>query len=103
MEDYFQSEPIDETYYEGDTIEMRCDPPKGEPEPSVYWLKDNQQIKTHLDSSRFKISNDFSLLILEARLEDSGNYVCVAWNNAEKRLSKPARLTLIGIFLLKNI
>jgi hypothetical protein len=74
---------------------MRCDPPKGEPQPAVYWLKDNRQINTLLDSSRFKLSNDLSLLILDARLSDAANYACVAWNQVDKRVSKPARLTLL--------
>lgn len=87
---------MDEVTYEGDTIEMRCDPPKGEPTPQVYWLKDKRQINTNSDSSRFKLSNDFSLLILESRLQDSGNYVCVASNLADRRDSKPAKLTIIG-------
>lgn len=86
---------MDEISYEGETVEMRCDPPKGEPIPNVYWLKDSKEIDTHSDSSRFKLSNDFSLLILASRKSDSGNYVCVASNLVDKRLSKPAKLTLL--------
>ena len=83
----------------GDTVEMRCDPPKGEPTPTVYWLKNNQEIDTNSDSSRYKLSNDYSLLILLAMSDDADYYICVATNQFEKRLSKPARLTLIGSFL----
>ena len=97
LEEEFQSEPMDDISYEGETIEMRCDPPRGEPAPTVYWLKDNKEIDTSSDSSRYKLSNDFSLLILASRKEDAGNYVCIAFNQVEKRLSKPARLTLLGI------
>lgn len=96
MEDEFISEPMDEVVYEGDTVEMRCDTPAGEPMPSVYWLKDNQEINTRSDSARIKLSNDNSLLILMTKMSDSGLYVCVATNLVDKRISKPARLTILG-------
>lgn len=95
MEDEFQNEPMDEIAYIGDTVEMRCDPPKGEPAASVYWLKNNQELNTNSDSSRYKLSNDFSLLILVTMPIDADTYVCVATNQYEKRFSKPAKLTLI--------
>lgn len=38
MEIEFQSDPIDETAYEGDTVELRCDAPRGEPTPTVSSL-----------------------------------------------------------------
>ena len=98
MEEEFQTEPMDETAYESETIEIRCDPPKGEPIPSVYWLKDDKEIDTVSDSSRFKLSNDYSLLILASRKEDSGSYVCAAFNQIEKRMSKPAKLNILGIY-----
>ena len=101
MEEDFLTEPMDEVSYEGDTVEMRCDPPRGEPSASVYWLKDGNEIDTSRDSSRFQLSNDFSLLILMSKREDAGNYVCVAFNQIEKRFSKPARLTLLGKIRLK--
>ena len=96
LEGDFLSEPMDEIAYVDDTIELRCDPPQGEPEPNVYWLKDNVRINVNLDSSRIKISNDFSLLILSAKKEDAGAYVCVAKNKAGVALSNPAKLVLLG-------
>ena len=96
LDEDFLTEPMDEISYTGDTVEMRCDPPRGEPPATVYWLKDSREIDTSRDSSRFQLSNDFSLLILVSKKEDAGNYVCVAFNQIEKRFSKPARLTLLG-------
>lgn len=87
---------MDEVSYEGETIEMRCDPPRGEPAPTVYWLKDNKRIDTESETSRFRLANDFSLLILATRKEDSGKYACVATNQAHVVKSKPAKLTLLG-------
>ena len=88
---------MDEMAFEGETVEMRCDPPRGEPPPSVYWLKDERHVATNSDSSRYKLSNDFSLLIFAARRQDAGYYVCVASNQIDKRASKPALLTLLGM------
>ena len=104
LEDEFRSEPMDETAYASDTVEMRCDPPPGEPSPSVYWLKDNAEIDTVSDASRFKLSNDYSLLIMASRSDDAGLYTCVAFNQIERRHSKPAKLTILSkcffLFLL---
>lgn len=88
---------MDEAAYENETVEMRCDPPKGEPTPTVHWLKDGRAIDTSFDSSRYKLSNDFSLLILMAKAEDAGDYTCVANNEADRRQSKPAKLTLLSL------
>ena len=99
LEEEFQSDPIDETTYEGDTVELRCDPPRGEPLPIVYWLKNDALIDTSIDSSRYKVSNDNSLLILVVNKYDTGNYVCVAHNLMEKRYSKPAKLTVLGMLM----
>ena len=102
----FMTEPMDEIAYEGDTIELRCDPPKGEPRSSVYWLKDNVKINTKSDSSRLKLSNDYSLLILVSQKQDTGEYTCAATNGIEFRLSSPAKLMILGMyfyyFLRKN-
>ena len=93
---------MDEVSYEGETIEMRCDPPRGEPAPTVYWLKDNKRIDTQSESSRYKLANDFSLLILATRKEDSGKYVCVASNEVQVVKSKPAKLTLLGMLTFES-
>lgn len=95
LEEEFRNEPMDEVAYEGNTVELRCDPPKGNPIPSVYWLKDDVKINTRSGSSRVKLSNDFSLLILVANKEDTGNYVCVATNQVEVQFSHPAKLLVL--------
>lgn len=103
LESEFHSEPMDERVSVGEPVEMRCDPPRGEPAPSVYWLKDNKEVIDMLamigsggnESSRIRISNDFSLLILAAKRSDSGSYVCVATNTIEKRYSRPATLVVV--------
>jgi len=69
----------------------------GEPTPTVFWLKNSREIVTNSDSSRYKLSNDFSLLILAANRDDSDTYVCVATNQYEQRFSKPAKLTILGM------
>ncbi len=61
----------------------------------MYWLKDNVAIDTSIDSSRYKVSNDNSLLILVVNKYDSGIFVCVAHSLADKRYSRPAKLTVL--------
>jgi hypothetical protein len=93
LEKDFQFEPVDEISFVSDSVELRCDPPVGDPSPTVTWLKDGENIGQEM---RFRISNDYSLLILLVRPEDSGEYSCVASNLADSRRSKPAMLTVLG-------
>ena len=39
---------------------------------------------------------DGHLIIIQAREKDRGNYTCVADNVANRRLSPPARLSVVG-------
>ena len=42
---------------------------------------------------------DGHLIIIQAREKDRGNYTCVAENVANRRLSPPARLSVVGMLL----
>ena len=61
----------------------------------MYWLKNDVAIDTSVDSSRYKVSNDNSLLILVVNKYDSGTYVCVAHSSVDKRYSRPAKLRVL--------
>ena len=60
----------------------------------THWLKDGAPI-AHGDSN-FIQSAAGHLLILQARMEDSANYTCVASNSALERLSPAAEVTVFG-------
>lgn len=69
---------------------MECSPPKGFPEPSVIWRKDDHDLPR--DTDRFKIHQSGNLVIEDVQRSDSGLYTCVAWNMVGERVSGPARL-----------
>ena len=71
----------------------------GEPEPDVEWFKDEQPIE---DGGNFRIEFDDSdgctLIINSARLEDEGQYRCVATNEFGKAISE-AELLVTGMVI----
>ncbi len=52
----------------------------GIPEPTVMWLKPAGSLVTSNSNHRVTVTSDGSLRILQARVEDSGNYTCRAQN-----------------------
>ena len=79
----------------GSDAVLECRPPRGEPEPRVRWRKDSDPVKP---SERISISETGSLKIKDARKEDSGVYVCIAYNVGGEKESSPARLAVRGWF-----
>lgn len=75
---------------------LDCRPPKGEPEPRVRWRKDNDPVKT---GDRWTITDTGSLRIRDVRREDSGVYVCNAYNIGGDKDSNPARLLVRGVLI----
>ena len=90
----FETPPYDQHIQVGGQAELRCHPPRGEPEAVVtHWLKDGAPIS---DDPNFIQSAAGHLLVLQARMEDSANYTCVASNSALERQSPPAEITVYG-------
>ncbi|XP_076458521.1 netrin receptor UNC5C-like [Babylonia areolata] len=87
----FQRTPMSVRVGAHTTVELQCLPPEGKPLPRVFWLKDNVELKVHRDYNLI-ISSEGSLIINQARLQDSGNYTCGAVNLASRRLSDSATL-----------
>ena len=91
----FETPPYDQHIQEGGQAELRCHPPRGEPEAVVsHWLKDGAPLEA--DDRNFIQSAAGHLLILQARMQDSANYTCVASNSALERHSPPAEVTVYG-------
>ena len=57
--------------------------------PTIKWLKDGHE----MNSPRFNVRPDGSLVVQNVSEEDEGMYSCIADNGVEKR-SAEARLTL---------
>ena len=90
----FEVPPYSDQILVGKQVEVRCHPPKGKPEPSVYWLKNGKIIDNSDDS--YIVTQEGHLIIVSARVEDSANYTCVAENVAATRKSTPAEINIYG-------
>ncbi|XP_065055989.1 roundabout homolog 3-like isoform X2 [Rhopilema esculentum] len=77
-------------------ISLTCDPPGGSPTPTVSWRKDSTNLQSN---SRIRTEDRFGqvyfLRISKALQEDTGNYTCVAKNEAGERVSEPAFLRVL--------
>ena len=79
-------------------LELSCVPPGGNPPSTVKWKKNLKFIQSY---GRMKLEVDSSiyyLRIAKTLQEDAGNYTCVASNDAEERVSKPATVRVLGLF-----
>lgn len=72
-------------------VELACESPTGQPEPRISWKKDGKSLRL---SDRHLIGKTGSLRIVDVGHEDAGLYVCVAYNAAGERESKPANLVI---------
>ena len=61
----------------------------------VMWKKDGSMVDPEADSNII-IYDDGTLIVDSVRVEDEGEYICVAKNSAGIRTSKPAILELYG-------
>jgi len=76
-------------------LELRCVPPGGNPPPTIKWKKNFKVIQSY---GRMKLEVDSSIYYLridKTLQEDSGNYTCVASNDAEERVSKQAAVRVL--------
>ncbi|CAH8615513.1 unnamed protein product [Heterobilharzia americana] len=106
----------------GWTVEFTCEPPDGRPIPKVYWMKNGRKLKYTIAQDRIIISemnlstakkdilNNYEvvnheasvnysglisrLMIRNTNLVDEGIYTCVVENQAGRRVSSNAQLTI---------
>lgn len=77
----------------GHQVDLKCMPPVGMPQPSVYWLRNGQLLQSNTD---VLVTSEGHLLIGQARPQDTGNYTCVAENIAAKRMSSVSQIIVYG-------
>ena len=90
----FETPPYSHQSLEGKQLELRCYPPRGKPDPRISWLK-NDKLLDESDSN-YIVTQEGHLIIVNAKLSDSGNYTCVATNIAAERRSVPAEINIYG-------
>ena len=99
----FLSEPVSKKVAVGSPVELQCRPPEGDPPPRVYWLKDKMPIQQQQSDSQggnhYVIGEQYpTLIITEAQFSDTGEYICVAENVFNERISYPASLEVYGLW-----
>ncbi|KAL0839414.1 hypothetical protein ABMA28_016139 [Loxostege sticticalis] len=93
LREEFRLEPVSTQTAQGETVILECSPPRGSPEPLVYWKKNGQTL--HFDGdSRMHLVDGGSLVIQDARQTDAGRYQCIARNAAGTRESAIATLKI---------
>ncbi|XP_023579891.1 roundabout homolog 2 [Octodon degus] len=91
LRDDFRQNPTDVVVAAGEPAILECQPPRGHPEPTIYWKKD----KVRIDDKEERISiRGGKLMISNTRKSDAGMYTCVGANMVGERDSDPAELTV---------
>ncbi|TRZ18555.1 hypothetical protein HGM15179_008559 [Zosterops borbonicus] len=91
LRDDFRQNPTDVVVAAGEPAILECQPPRGHPEPTIYWKKD----KVRIDDREERISiRGGKLMISNTRKSDAGMYTCVGTNMVGERDSDPAELTV---------
>ncbi|XP_066516417.1 roundabout homolog 2 [Hoplias malabaricus] len=91
LRDDFRQNPTDVVVAAGEPAILECVPPRGHPEPTIYWKKDKVRIDEKDD--RIKIRGG-KLMISNTRKSDAGMYVCVGTNMVGERDSETAQVTV---------
>ncbi|XP_072342822.1 roundabout homolog 3 isoform X4 [Scyliorhinus torazame] len=91
LRDDFRQTPSDVVVAAGEPTVMECLPPRGHPEPTISWKRNNLLINDK--DERITIRGG-KLMISNTRKADAGMYVCVATNMVGERDSEPADLVV---------
>ncbi|XP_043532778.1 roundabout homolog 3 isoform X5 [Chiloscyllium plagiosum] len=91
LRDDFRQTPSDVVVAAGEPAVMECLPPRGHPEPTISWKKNNVLVNDK--DERITIRGG-KLMISNTRKADAGMYVCVATNMVGERDSEPADLVV---------
>ncbi|XP_074534935.1 roundabout homolog 2 isoform X7 [Halichoeres trimaculatus] len=91
LRDDFRQNPTDVVVAAGEPAILECVPPRGHPEPTIYWKKDKMRIDDKDD--RITIRGG-KLMISNTRKSDAGMYICVGTNMVGERDSETAQVTV---------
>ncbi|TRY88273.1 hypothetical protein DNTS_009321, partial [Danionella cerebrum] len=91
LRDDFRQTPSDVVVAAGEPAVMECIPPRGHPEPTISWKRNN--VKVNDKDERITIRGG-KLMISNTRKTDAGMYVCVGTNMVGEKDSDPAELVV---------
>uniref|UniRef100_A0A3B5ANN0 Roundabout guidance receptor 3 n=1 Tax=Stegastes partitus TaxID=144197 RepID=A0A3B5ANN0_9TELE len=91
LRDDFRQAPSDVVVAAGEPAVLECIPPRGHPEPTVSWKRNNARVSTKDDRISMRGGK---LMISHTRKSDAGMYVCVGTNMVGERDSDPAELVV---------
>ncbi|TNN01716.1 hypothetical protein fugu_011098 [Takifugu bimaculatus] len=91
LRDDFRQAPSDVVVAAGEPAVLECVPPRGHPEPTVFWKRNNVRIGSKDERIAMRGGK---LMISHARKSDAGMYVCVGKNMVGERDSDPAELVV---------
>ncbi|XP_041667610.1 roundabout homolog 2 [Cheilinus undulatus] len=91
LRDDFRQAPSDVVVAAGEIAVLECVPPRGHPEPSVSWKRNNVRVSNK--DERISMRGG-KLMISNTRKSDAGMYVCVGTNMVGERDSDPAELVV---------
>ncbi|XP_034034778.1 roundabout homolog 3 isoform X2 [Thalassophryne amazonica] len=91
LRDDFRQTPSDVVVAAGEPAVMECIPPRGHPEPTISWKRNN--IRVNDRDERITIRGG-KLMISSTRKSDAGMYVCVGTNMVGEKDSDPAELVV---------
>nr|XP_033486331.1 roundabout homolog 2 [Epinephelus lanceolatus] len=93
LRDDFRQAPSDVVVAAGEPAVLECVPPRGHPEPTVSWKRNNVRVSTkderisvgpHRPRLRFEIRNGNSLRLFRVKEQDEGTYTCTSENSVGK-------------------
>ncbi|XP_034723185.1 roundabout homolog 2 isoform X2 [Etheostoma cragini] len=91
LRDDFRQAPSDVVVAAGEPAVLECVPPRGHPEPTVSWKRNN--VRVAAKDERMSMHGG-KLLISHTTKSDAGMYVCVGTNMVGERDSDPAELVV---------
>ncbi|XP_077421337.1 roundabout homolog 2 isoform X13 [Vanacampus margaritifer] len=91
LRDDFRQNPTDAVVAAGEPAILECVPPRGHPEPTIYWKKDKVRIEDKDDRVTIRGGK---LMISNTKKSDAGMYICVGTNMVGERDSETAQVTV---------
>ncbi|XP_061537063.1 roundabout homolog 2 isoform X2 [Phycodurus eques] len=91
LRDDFRQNPSDVVVAAGEPAILECVPPRGHPEPTIYWKKDKVRIEDRDDRVTIRGGK---LMISNTKKSDAGMYICVGTNMVGERDSETAQVTV---------